>query len=1607
MKNVILVLALGALSCAQAVAQGSQKETSELQPLSKADNLLRYLAPERTPVLQSGYRNPHDMWILYSPSFNYLSSSAQTFLLHKYGILQGASIRDKGLPPAALSQRTPLTPPATAGLQEEDGPGRNIKINLPSLDLLQRVQSETTNAVHGQNMVVAFNDTSFAGYGSSLAYSRDGGKSWQHLLPPLYPFGESGGDPILAVGPDGTFYYANLAFNGQGTSTIGFTRSLDGGATWSALVDATASVSSGFDFQDKDWMAVDNTTSSYRGTIYIVWTRFSDDTSINLVRSSDGGRTWSSSVRVAGAASEEHVVQGANIGIGPNGEVYVAYFDSSLPGVAMAKSVDGGNSFSSPVIVYRADELQLFEVLSGGFDNPLFPSVAVDTSNGPHRGSVYVALNLRPSAADDSDVVLVRSVDGGMNWSPPTRMSDDATTTDQFHPAVGVAGDGTLVAMWYDRRNDPVNNVLLDVYATCSTDGGATFSPNTRLTSSSWPLIPTPFGLRRGYHGDYNQLSFGPLGVLFTWADDRSGKDPDVYSAILPLSFLRVPAPNFSLSVDLPGRAILAGTARSFRIRAEGSLGFQQSIQLEVPSAPPGLTFQFSRAAIGPGEEAILDVQTTSSMAPGSYSIEVVGRAGPLSRGVVMRLMIADPLELSASPTVYGDLKDVRFGFRAGIDAEGELHVIAGGGTDRSMSSFRSLVYSRYRGTQLVRSALVVAPGEEALEISEVQMELDEQGSIFLLWRGVNPSGIANLYFSRSSDGGSTFSAPTDLSQIRSRQQFVSQGTLAKGPNGLVEVLYHLTAGTLDQFYLVRSTDRGASFGQRAAIPVSNDFFLSSLSRAALAIGSDGMTHILFRALATAADGLYYVRSADGATFEAPRLAVHEPQTSFLYHPALRVAPNGDLHLALEFSDYSLNQREIYYAASKDGGKTFSPPVNVSRLSTQGGQSFDPSLVLDEDGNPAVAWTALVGGILFPGGRDTFFAYSRDGGTTFSKAINLANNLGQAATLPLTLPAPGGGVMVIWEDETLGNNQLMVVGFSKGFPAPTPVPDSPLELSAKIVTEGVKLSWIGSPRASGYSIKRRGPSESTFSVLAVGVHDTEYLDSSAAAGSAYVYVVSALLADQESPNSNEVSVSLPACTSCPASPQTVVYALATAARSPGLGGTFFTTDLWLSNPSDSEVTVEAEFLGSPRGSVASIPLGPHQSRFVADILFNLFSIGTNTFGPVRFKASGLRADRCVLVSRTSTPAGDGSGGGYGLSSEGRRSELSASSILYLAGIPQNSAFRTNVGLVNLTDQSVSYSIRLLDQKGGFVSSTGPSGVIGPLSSLQFPPGELLAGASPDYPGVTATVTTSAAQGVLAYATPIDNRTGDASFIYAAPQIEGKTSGTAYVPVITKVDGAFGTRWSSRMAVFNPGTMPVTLTLLWQQPETDNRQAVGKIRQIGPKETLLVSDAITELFGQTGGYGAVRIHWTSESGLAPVLTSVTSTPIAAREGTFGLQVNTSDLVEAARNVAVAGLRQDDQFRTNVGYVNATAVLQTVQCTLRDPSGSVAATRQLVLQPFDYQQLNVAQLFSGFEFPAGTSFTLEVKGSAPLFIYASLIDNRTQDPTFLPGIALSGE
>lgn len=191
--------------------------------------------------------------------------------------------------------------------------GGNVQTNDSALDNIQTfpgfrpfvnfTQSETSIAAFGRNIVATYNTsanqtlvltggiltrTSF--FISGFSTSTDGGQTWTSgFMPPVPGSSFTFGDPVVAVDRDGTFHFAGLGADPASQSTIQVNRSLDGGRTWSEAVVVQQD-----DGSDKEWLAVGaDPLLPSRDNIYVTWTSFQTDRSeLRFGRSTDGGLTW-------------------------------------------------------------------------------------------------------------------------------------------------------------------------------------------------------------------------------------------------------------------------------------------------------------------------------------------------------------------------------------------------------------------------------------------------------------------------------------------------------------------------------------------------------------------------------------------------------------------------------------------------------------------------------------------------------------------------------------------------------------------------------------------------------------------------------------------------------------------------------------------------------------------------------------------------------------------------------------------------------------------------------------------------------------------------------------------------------------------------------------------------------------------------------------------------------------------------------------------------------------------------------------------------------------------------------------------------------------------
>src|SRR5262249_37981264 len=216
--------------------------------------------------------------------------------------------------------------------------------------------------------------------------------------------------------------------------------------------------------------------------------------------------------------------------------------------IEIVQSTDGGKTFGGTkhVATFVHYGLGNSPVTGGpaGVRINSFPSVAIDG-----QGAICVVFaamrTTTNSAPDRANIFFTRSIDAGNTFSVPIQLNDDGTMTTQCMPSVAVTSNGVIGAKWWDRRNDPGHDGLTDVYMTLSTDGGATFGKNFRVSDQNWLFGQVDRWVATTYHGDYDGLAASGNNFLLSWSDERNG-DPDVYFTSVP-SDINVQEPDFGV----------------------------------------------------------------------------------------------------------------------------------------------------------------------------------------------------------------------------------------------------------------------------------------------------------------------------------------------------------------------------------------------------------------------------------------------------------------------------------------------------------------------------------------------------------------------------------------------------------------------------------------------------------------------------------------------------------------------------------------------------------------------------------------------------------------------------------------------------------------------------------------------------------------------------------------------------------------------------------------------------------------------------------------------------------------------------------------------------
>jgi hypothetical protein len=228
---------------------------------------------------------------------------------------------------------------------------------------------------------------------------------------------------------------------------------------------------------------------------------------------------------------------------------------------------------------------------------------------------------------------------------------------------------------------------------------------------------------------------------------------------------------------------------------------------------------------------------------------------------------------------------------------------------------------------------------------------------------------------------------------------------------------------------------------------------------------------------------------------------------------------------------------------------------------------------------------------------------------------------------------------------------------------------------------------------------------------------------------------------------------------------------------------------------------------------------------------------------------------------------------------------------------------------------------------------------------------------------------------------------------------GTESFVAVIPAVAHSPGVLGSLWRTDVAAVNHGTASASLTLTFVPVDG---AATTRTAALGAGGTHAWTDVLSSLFGvASSGSASGALHVSSDRPLC--LSSRTFNQ--GTTGTFGgflPAVTAAEALSPGRTGVLPQLSRNALFRTNIGVANLGSSSVTATIRLFGETGAAAGSPVAVTVPAG----GLSQVVDVFgEAGAGDRdiafATVEVTTPGGLaWAYASVIDNRTGDPTIVP-------
>jgi hypothetical protein len=215
-------------------------------------------------------------------------------------------------------------------------------------------------------------------------------------------------------------------------------------------------------------------------------------------------------------------------------------------------------------------------------------------------------------------------------------------------------------------------------------------------------------------------------------------------------------------------------------------------------------------------------------------------------------------------------------------------------------------------------------------------------------------------------------------------------------------------------------------------------------------------------------------------------------------------------------------------------------------------------------------------------------------------------------------------------------------------------------------------------------------------------------------------------------------------------------------------------------------------------------------------------------------------------------------------------------------------------------------------------------------------------------------------------------------------------------------------WRTDLEIQNPGPGNATYVLALLIRDADNSSPAFQAQfTLDWGRTVRYTDVLATVFGLSDGAAALRV--TPMKGTIIVNSRTYNQLPSGTYGQFVPAIPRSEAIAWGQDARLIGLSHDPSlaagYRTNIGLVNLSPAPITVEVDFYLGAGGFLGTLSYDLLPFEFIQTDKAfEKVTQDRVDDGYVSVKTTTGGAKFLAYASVIDNITGDPTYVPAIIL---